>query len=60
MNKRERKKYELLPPELSRSTELPPEPQNRTLLTLNFQYRTNYPPRCNPITPLVAIQSGLS
>ena len=35
------------PPELSRLTELPPKPKNQTSLTLNFQYRTNYPPRLN-------------
>jgi hypothetical protein len=40
------KKYEL-PPELSQSTELPSESKNQTLLTLNFQYRPNYPPRPN-------------
>nr|BAH80048.1 hypothetical protein [Oryza sativa Indica Group] len=42
-----RKKYEL-PPELSRSAELSPELENQTFFTLNFQYRTNYPPRSNP------------
>ncbi|BAS94150.1 Os05g0429802, partial [Oryza sativa Japonica Group] len=27
---------------LLQSIELPPEPKNQILLTLNFQYRTNY------------------
>ena len=31
------------PPELSRSTKLPPKPKTKHL-TLNFQYWTNYPP----------------
>nr|AAW56913.1 hypothetical protein [Oryza sativa Japonica Group] len=32
------------PPELLRSSELPPEQQNRTFFTLNYTNRTNYPP----------------
>lgn len=38
--------YEL-PAELSWLTELFPEPENQTLLILNFQCRTNYPHRSN-------------
>lgn len=37
-----RKKYKL-PPELSWSTELPPEFENQILLTLNIQYRRKHP-----------------